>query len=117
MSTLPPYKAGDHESWLSMGYRQIRQMPPGMAGDKSDSTVDSNHGVFLEHLSFGAPTDEIWKEKECIVGHICKGKGLGLKKNTPVYPGKMEWNWQSHYLFIDKKTIFAKDEIDRQSYQ
>ena len=30
-----------------MGYRQIRQMPPGMAGDKSDSTRDSNHGVFL----------------------------------------------------------------------
>ena len=42
-----PYRAGDHESWLSMGYRQIRQMPPGMAGDKSDSTIDSNHGVFL----------------------------------------------------------------------
>ena len=42
-----PYKAGDHESWLSMGYRQIRQMPPGMAGNKSDSTRDSNHGVFL----------------------------------------------------------------------
>ena len=80
MSTLPPYKAGDHESWLSMGYRQIREMPSGMAGDKSDSTVDSNHGVFLEHLSFDAPTDEIWKEKECIVGHVCKGKGLGLQK-------------------------------------
>ena len=42
-----PYTAGDHESWLSMGYRQIRQMPSGMAGDKSDSTIDSNHGVFL----------------------------------------------------------------------
>lgn len=29
----------------------------------------------------------------------------------------LEWIWQSHYLCIDKKTIFAKDEIDRQSYQ
>ena len=46
-----------------------------------------------------------------------KEKDWDFKKNTPVYPGKMEWNWQSHYLFIDKKTIFAKDEIDRQSYQ
>ena len=47
-----PYRAGDHESWPSMGYRQIRQMPSGMAGDKSDSTIDSNHGVFLgnKHL-------------------------------------------------------------------
>ena len=30
-----------------------------------------------QHLSFNAPTDEIWKEKVCIGGHICKGKGQG----------------------------------------
>ena len=30
-----------------------------------------------QHVSFNASTDEIWKEKVCIVGHICKGKGLG----------------------------------------
>ena len=47
-----PYRAGDHESLLSMGYRQIREIPSGMAGNKSDSTRDSNHGVFLgnKHL-------------------------------------------------------------------
>ena len=62
-----PYKAGDHESWLSMGYRQIRQMPPGMAGDKSDSTRDSNHGVFLGNKRLrsksGLEGDTEWRLK------------------------------------------------------
>ena len=57
------------------------------------------------------------KRKNVSLDMSVKEKDWDFKKNTPVYPGKMEWNWQSHYLFIDKKTIFAKDEIDRQSYQ
>jgi len=63
----PSYKAGDHESLLSMGYRQIREMPSGMAGDKSDSTRDSNHGVFLGNKRLrsksGLEGDTEWRLK------------------------------------------------------
>ena len=31
-----------------------------------------------QHVPNYAPTDEIWKEKVCVVGHICKGKGLEI---------------------------------------
>ena len=33
-----------------------------------------------QHVPEYAPTDEIWKEKVCVVGHIGKGKGLGLQE-------------------------------------